>query len=73
MEGVVTPPATSAELSWYRGRRVPVVSSYADGPIGQLIAVAGSTGFVELAIRERSAARRFRSRRGDRVTLQRSG
>lgn len=56
---------------WYRGRRVPVVSSYADGGPRQLIAVAGSTGLVELAIRERSAARHFRARRGDRVVLER--
>jgi S-adenosylmethionine hydrolase len=56
---------------WYRGRRVPVVSSYADGRAGQLVAVAGSAGFVELAIRERSAARHFRARRGDRVILER--
>lgn len=61
-----TPPAL-----WYRGRRVPVVSSYAAGRAGRLIAVAGSAGFVELAIRERSAARRCRARRGDRVILER--
>jgi S-adenosylmethionine hydrolase len=55
----------------YRGRRVPVVSSYADGRPGQLVAVAGSLGLLELAVPCGSAAARFRARRGEAVVLER--
>jgi S-adenosylmethionine hydrolase len=53
----------------YHHRRVPVVSSYADGRPHQLIAALNSLGLVELAVREDSAARLLNARRGDRVAL----
>lgn len=55
-----------------RDHRAPVVSSYADGRRHQLIAVVGSLGLIELAVRERSAARLLGAARGDAVLLQRS-
>ncbi len=51
----------------YRGHRARVVSSYVDGRPGELVAVVGSLGLVELAVREGSAAKRCRARRGERV------
>ena len=57
----------------YRGRRVPVVSSYADGRPGELVAVVGSLGLVELAVPLGSAAARVHARRGDPVSLRRGG
>ena len=51
-------------------RRASVVSSYANGRPKQLIAVIGSSGLMELAVRNGSAARALRARRGDRVTLE---
>ena len=53
----------------YQHRRVRVVSSYGEGRAAELIAVVGSRGFVELAIREDSAARRLGGSRGDPVEL----
>jgi hypothetical protein len=53
-----------------RGRAVPVVSSYADAAPGALIAVAGSLGWLEVAVRNGSAARRLRARRGQRVAVE---
>ncbi len=53
-----------------RHRAAPVVSSYAEGRPRQLVAVVGSLGFVELAVRNGSAARRLGARRGDAVTLR---
>ena len=51
----------------YHGARIRLVSSYQEGRAGELIALAGSTGYVELAIRNNSAAIRCRAKRGDRV------
>jgi S-adenosylmethionine hydrolase len=56
---------------WYRGRMVPMVSSYAEGRPRQLIALIGSLGYVELAVRERSAAQLLGARRGERVEWRR--
>jgi S-adenosylmethionine hydrolase len=56
----------------YRGRRVPVVSTYSEGKPGQLIAVVGSLGLLELAVRNASAARLVGGRRGDVVHLERA-
>ena len=53
----------------YHTTTARVVSSYAAGRHGELIALIGSSGYVELALRDGSAARRFRARRGDRVEL----
>ena len=53
-----------------RGRLVPVVSSYGAAHPHQLIALAGSSGFLEVAVRDGSAARALRARRGDPVSLR---
>lgn len=53
-----------------RGRTLPIVRTYADGPVGDIIALVGSTGFVEIAQRDGSAARVLEITRGTRVTLR---
>lgn len=53
----------------YRSRPVRLVSSYADGKPGELVSLKGSAGYLELAVRNGSAARRYRGRRGDRVQV----
>lgn len=53
----------------YQHRRVRVVSSYAAGRPRELVAIAGSLGFVELAVRDGSAARTCRAARGDAVRV----
>ena len=55
----------------YKDRGARVVSSYAEGRPRELIAVAGSLGLVELAVREGSAAWVFDAKRGDPVELMR--
>ena len=54
------------------GRRMPVVRTYGDLPIGGAGALAGSHGRLEVAVREGSVAARFRVRRGTTVRLSRS-
>ena len=53
-----------------RHRTAPVVSSYANGRPRRLAAVVGALGFLEVAVRNGSAARLLGARRGDAVTLQ---
>lgn len=62
----------SSRRGTVRYRRAPVrmVSSYADGRSGDLIAVPGSLGYVELAVRNGSAAARCQAKRGDQVELR---
>lgn len=48
---------------------LPVFRTYADVEPGQPLALTGSSGCVEIAVREGSAARRFALRRGTRVVL----
>ena len=50
----------------------PVVRTFGDLPIGGAGALAGSHGRLEVAVREGSAAARFRARRGTTVLLSRS-
>ena len=52
------------------GRGMPIVRTYADVPAGDLIAVVGSSGFVEIAQRDGSAARALEITRGTPVTLR---
>ena len=54
------------------GRRMPVVRTYGDLPAGGAGALAGSHGRLEVAVREGSAAARFRVRRGTTVRLSRA-
>ena len=56
-----------------RGRTMPIVRAYADGPVGDIIALVGSSGFVEIAQRDGSAARALEITRGTRVTLRSPG
>jgi hypothetical protein len=52
------------------GRVMAIVRTYADAPVGDVIALVGSSGFVEIAQREGSAARALEIRRGTPVTLR---
>lgn len=70
LPGTLLGTASRAMLR-YQGQKVRVVSSYVEGRPRELIAVAGSLGLVELAIREGSAAWTYEAKRGDRVELQR--
>lgn len=54
---------------WMRcqGRKARMVSSYVQGRSRELVAIAGSLGFIELAVRNGSAQRLLHAHRGDRV------
>lgn len=52
------------------GRAVRVVRTYADAFPGELVALAGSSGFVELAVRDGNASVQFGVVRGQRVELR---
>ena len=54
----------------YRGRAIRVVSSYDRGRPREPIAVIGSLGMIELAVRNGSAAKRLNARRGDPVVAR---
>jgi S-adenosylmethionine hydrolase len=49
------------------GSDVPVCRTYSDVAEGALVALAGSSGFLEVAVRGGSAAAALRARRGDAV------
>jgi S-adenosylmethionine hydrolase len=55
------------------GRTMPIVRTYADARLGDIIALVGSSGFVEIAQRDGSAARALEITRGTRVTLRSPG
>lgn len=50
-------------------RRFPIRRTYSEVDIGEPVAVVGSTGFIEIAIRDGSAAEAFGLGRGSRVRL----
>jgi S-adenosylmethionine hydrolase len=54
------------------GRRLPLVGTYGDLEPGQAGALIGSSGRLEVAVREGSAAARFKARRGTPVLVSRS-
>jgi hypothetical protein len=54
------------------GRTIPVIGTYGDLPRGGLGALAGSSGRLEVAVREGSAAAVLRARRGTRVIVSRT-
>ncbi len=58
--------ATTVELG---GMHARVVRTYGDAAPGELVALVGSSGFVEVAVRDGSAAAQYRLRRGERVVL----
>jgi S-adenosylmethionine hydrolase len=52
------------------GRRLPLVRTYADVAIGDAAALVGSSGLVEIAVRDGSAAATLGVRRGSEVVLR---
>jgi len=54
------------------GRTVPLVGTYAELGRGKLGALVGSSGRVEIAVREGSAARALRARRGMPIVVSRT-
>lgn len=52
------------------GASLPVRRTYAEGRDGEAIALVGSSGFVEIAVRDGSAAAELSLSRGDRVVLR---
>jgi S-adenosylmethionine hydrolase len=51
-------------------RRIPVRHTYAEAAPGEPVALTGSTGFVEIAIRDGDAATALGISRGDKVVLR---
>ena len=51
------------------GRSLPLARTYADAARGEALALAGSAGWIEIAVREGSAAALLGLRRGDPVAL----
>ncbi len=51
-------------------RTIPIRRAYADVEIGEALAVVGSGGSIEIAVRNDSAARALHLSRGDKVTLR---
>jgi S-adenosylmethionine hydrolase len=50
-------------------RRLRLVRTYADAMAGEAVALVGSSGFLEIALRDGDAARALGIRRGQRVTV----
>lgn len=50
--------------------RVAVRHTYSEVPVGEAVAVVGSSGFIEIAVRDGDAARSLSLARGDRVLLR---
>ncbi len=53
-----------------RGKRLPLVRTYADVASGECMALVGSFGTLEVAAREANAARLLGLKRGDRISLE---
>lgn len=54
------------------GRALPVERTYSDVDPGQAVAVIGSTGFIEIALRDGNAAVQLEITRGDEVLFRRA-
>ena len=52
------------------GRIMQILRTYADAPVGELVALTGSSGFVEIAQRDGSAAHALQIARGTPVVLR---
>lgn len=55
------------------GMELPVRRTYGDAPEGSALAVLGSSGLLEIAVRDGRAADRLGVRRGDRIVFQPAG
>src|SRR5437868_2104838 len=64
-----TGPETMSPKRKVAGPAPPVASSYADVREGKPVALIGSEGLIEVAIRNASAAQRMKARIGDAVRL----
>lgn len=64
---VTSIPSKGARSILYKGRSYPVRTHYASVPSGKPLAVAGSSGLVELSVRDGDFRRRFKARPGDPV------
>ncbi|HYM49544.1 MAG TPA: SAM hydroxide adenosyltransferase, partial [Candidatus Limnocylindrales bacterium] len=64
-----TPPRALPRLRSVNGRPVRPVRTYEDGQDGELIALIGSSGRLELAVRQASAAERLGVRPMDTLLL----
>lgn len=53
-----------------RDRRIAVRHTYSEVSVGEPVAVTGSTGFIEIAVRDGDAARALGVGRGERVILR---
>ena len=62
----------NAALIRLGGRRLPLVGTYGDLAPGQAGALLGSSGRLEIAVREGSAAAMLKARRGTPVVVSRS-
>lgn len=60
-------PSKGTKALLYKGRSYPVRTHYASVPSGKPLAVAGSSGLVELSVRDGDFRRRFKARPGDPV------
>jgi S-adenosylmethionine hydrolase len=63
---LVSRPRAQVEVG---SRRLAVVRTYADVPTGSLCALAGSTGLIEIAVRDGNGALAAGLRRGSKVIL----
>lgn len=64
---------TPAELAVsFHGRQLRgIIETYGDARVGEVLALVGSLGFLEIAVACGSAAQRFPASQGDRVTVTR--
>jgi hypothetical protein len=60
--------STRAGALLVRDRRIPTVRTYSSVPRGEVLALTGSQGLLEIAVREGSAAAVLQLSRGDKVT-----
>jgi S-adenosylmethionine hydrolase len=67
ISNLVAPRGGRVEIA---GRSMPIMRTYADAPVGELVALVGSSGFVEVAQRDGHAARALGVARGAPVTLR---
>ena len=58
------------DLRAQASRRIPIRRTYAEADVGAAVAVVGSLGFIEVAVRDGDAAQTLRLSRGDTVVLR---